>query len=149
MMTKVEKIRKAAPGLPEADVTRYARMTVAEVDSLCRILRRTRRDALQAEAAKRRQRRLDNRRHGNYDEFQLTERNLRVVGKQGERAGDGNLDALAALGATARFVDEQIAQAVAKCRARGYTDPEIAEMLGVTRQALGQRYGRKKNIGLA
>lgn len=148
-MTKAEKIRKAAPGLPEADVTRYARGTVADVDALCRILRRTRRDALKAEADKRRQRRLDNRNHGNYDEYQLTERNLRVVGKQAERAGDGNLDALAALGATARFVDDQISQAVAKCRAKGYSDPEIADMLGVTRQALGQRYGRKKNLGLA
>lgn len=148
-MTKAEKIRKAAPGLPEADVTRYARLTVREVDALCRVLRRTRRDALAAEADRRRQRRLDNRKHQNYDEVQLTERNLRVVGKQAERAGDGNLDALAALGATARFVDEQIAEAVAKCRTRGYSDPEIADMLGVTRQALGQRYGRKKNLGLA
>ena len=148
-MTKAEKIRRAAPGLPEADVTRYARMTVADVDALCRVLRRTRRDALAAEADRRRQRRLDNRKHQNYDESQLTERNLRVVRAQGGRAASGNLDALTALGNTLRFVDDQIAEAVARCRAMDYSDPEIAEALGITRQAVGQRYGRKKNVGLA
>lgn len=145
-MSKADKIRAAAPGLPEADVTRLARGTVAEVDSFCRILRRTRRDALTAEAAKRRQRKLDNAMHGNYDEAQLTERNVRVLRKQGERASDGNLDALGALGDMSRHINDCLALAVAGCRARGYSDPEIAEALGITRMAVGQRYGRKKNV---
>jgi hypothetical protein len=144
-MNKADRIRSAAPGLSEAEITRLARGTVAEVNSLVRALRQARRDAIDAEAAKRRQRRIDNRTHGNYDEAQLTERNIRVIGKQGERAGDGNLDALAALGSMLRHVDDCIGLAVEGCRAKGYSDPEIASALGISRQAIGQRYGRKKN----
>jgi hypothetical protein len=146
MMSKAAKIRAAAPGMAEADVTRYARGTVREVNALVRVLRQTRRNALAAEADKRRQRKLDNRVHGNYDEGQLTERNVRVLRKQGERARDGNLDALSALGDMSRHISDCLALAVAGCRAKGYSDPEIAEALGITRMAVGQRYGRKKNV---
>lgn len=144
-MNKADRIRAAAPGLSDEEITRLARGTVAEVDGLVRALRQARRDALKHAADQRRQRRRDNARYGNYDENQLTERNVRVLAKQGERARDGNLDALAALGAMTRHVDALTELAVEGCRARGYSDPVIADALGITRQAVGQRFGRKKS----
>ena len=45
----------------------------------------------------------------------------------------------------ARHLDDLTAMAVEGCRARGYPDPVIADALGITRQAVGQRFGRKKN----
>jgi hypothetical protein len=144
-MNKADRIREVAPGLSDEAIARYARGTVAEVDDLVRALRQARRDALQKAADQRRQRRLDNRRYGNYDESQLTERNVRVLRSQGRRALGGNLDALTALGEMTRHLEAITALAVEGCRARGYSDPVIASALGITRQAVGQRFGRKKN----
>jgi hypothetical protein len=144
-MNKADRIRAVAPGLSDEEIARLARGTVAEVNSLVRVLRQARRDALKDAADKRRQRRRENAAYHNYDEEQLAERNVRVMRKQGERARDGSLDALTALGEMTRHLEAFTALAVDGCRARGYPDPVIAEALGITRQAVGQRFGRKKN----
>ena len=39
----------------------------------------------------------------------------------------------------------RLAVAVDGCRARGYSDAEIGAALGITRQAVGQRFGRKRD----
>ena len=44
-----------------------------------------------------------------------------------------------------RHVDALTELADEGCRARGYSDPVIADALGITRQAVCQRFGRKKS----
>ena len=53
-MNKADRIRAAAPGLSDEEITRLARGTVAEVDGLVRALRQARRDALKHAADQRR-----------------------------------------------------------------------------------------------
>ena len=63
----------------------------------------------------------------------------------GRRAG-ANLEALAALAAILREGRALLALAVAGARAQGYSDAEIGAALGVTRQRVGQRFGRKRDV---
>jgi hypothetical protein len=62
----------------------------------------------------------------------------------------GSDEEMATLWAVALLVEHglvAIAEAVAECRRCGHSDPEIAEVLGVTKQAVQQRFprgGRRK-----
>lgn len=141
-MNRKERIRREAPGADEEVITRIARLSVTQVDDIVAALRQARRDALAHEVSRRRQRRKDARAHNWYDEEDLAQRNRRIVSSAGDRAA-GNLDALAALAALVRHADEAIALAVDGLRANGYSDPEIGSALGVTKQAVGQHYGRR------
>jgi len=75
---------------------------------------------------------------------------VRQIRRMGVRAS-ADLDALAWLAAAADHARDALGLAVAGCRARGYSDGEIGAALGVTRQAVGQRFGRKQDVhtGLA
>jgi len=64
----------------------------------------------------------------------------RVIRAHGRRAA-GDPDALAALVALAREVDAATGDAVTGLRAAGYSWGDIAARLGVSRQAVQQRWG--------
>lgn len=65
---------------------------------------------------------------------------LRIMRAMARRAG-GDVDLLPALRDVAAEVDRALADAVAACRRDGYSWAEIAERLGITRQAAHKRFG--------
>jgi hypothetical protein len=73
------------------------------------------------------------------DEFAAFVR--RVVRAHGRRVGTGDVEALADLVALSDHIDHAIGEAVGGLRRFGYSWTEIATRLGVTRQAVQQRWG--------
>jgi hypothetical protein len=142
-VNREQRLRKAVPGADDSVIGALAALPVSEVTIILAALRQARRDERQHQTELRRQRKADDRAHGNYDESDLTRRNLALIASQGKRARNGNLDALEALGQLRRHADAWLAQAVNGCRDRGYSDHDIAQVLGVTRQAVSQRYPRE------
>jgi DNA-directed RNA polymerase specialized sigma24 family protein len=69
----------------------------------------------------------------------------RQIRNMGARAS-GDLDALGWLAGAVAHARDALAMAVDGCRARGYSDGEIGAALGITRQAVGQRFGRKQDV---
>ena len=65
----------------------------------------------------------------------------RVLAAYGRRVATGDVEALAPMVALSRSLDEAIGQAVNGLRAFGYSWAEIADRLGLTRQAAHQRWG--------
>jgi hypothetical protein len=65
----------------------------------------------------------------------------RVLRAYGRRVADGDVEAITALVATADQVDTAIREAITGLRAIGYSWADIAMRLGVTRQAVQQRWG--------
>lgn len=145
MTGRAERVRKVVPGLAEEEITALA-SGQADAALFLKALHLARRDAVAQDREQRRQRKIDNRNHGNYDESDFTRRNLAVVASQGERAASGNLDALAALGSLHKHVGTWIRWAVEGCRAEDYSDAEIGVALGITRQSVGERFGRKGTL---
>lgn len=145
-MNKADKIRRQAPGLAEGDVCALASLGTTEVDIIARALRQARRDAVAHEKELKRQRKIDNRAHSNYDEADYVRRNKAVVASQGKRAMRGSLAALAALGNLRRHIDTWTAWGVDGCRAQGYSDADIGDALGITRQSVWERFRRKENL---
>lgn len=142
MSTREQRLRRVVPGASPELIAALAARPLGEVDLIVALARQARRDALSDDKAKRRQRKRDDREHGNYDESQLTGRNVRLLQRQGVRAGS-NLDALSGMAQARKLIDDGIALAVGGLRDCGYSDEEIGQALGVTRQAVWQRYGRK------
>lgn len=145
--SRADRIRKTVPGLDGADVEALAALPQAEVSLVLKAARQARRDALAEAADRRRQRKADDAKHGNYDESQLAARNMRVIASQGKRAESGNLDALAALAANRKHTDTWIEWAVAGCRADGVSDTKIGVALGYdeafARQEVYRRFGSR------
>jgi hypothetical protein len=146
MTSRADRIRKAVPGLAEQDISALASLGAAEVAVIARALRQARRDERQHQAERKRQRKADDRTHHNYDESDFTRRNLAVIASQGKRAEKGSLAALTSLSDLHKHTGTWIRWAVEGCRAEGYSDPEIAEALGITRQSVGARFGRKGTL---
>ncbi len=65
----------------------------------------------------------------------------RVIRAHGRRVAAGDPDALASLVALARDVDAATGDAVTGLRTAGYSWADIANRLGVSRQAVQQRWG--------
>src|SRR5439155_14246384 len=65
----------------------------------------------------------------------------RILAAYGRRVGDGDVEALRALAALASEVDAVTRLAVAGLKEFGYSWQEIADRLGVSRQAVQMRYG--------
>lgn len=141
-MNRADRLRRVVPGAPAALITALAARPAAEVDLIVAALRQARRDERQHQAELRRQRKRDDRTYRNWDEADLSGRNLRLISRQGVRAAT-NLDALAGMAEARRLLDDGIAAAVASLRALGHRDEKIGQALGVSRQAVGQRFGRK------
>lgn len=142
-MNRKQRLAKAVPGADDSLIDALAMLPAAEVTLILAALRQARRDERQHQAALKRQRKADDRNHGNYDEADLARRNLAIISKQGQRASDGNLDALQALGELRKHADTWLAQAVGGCRDQGHSDHDIAQALSVSRQAVSQKYPRE------
>lgn len=70
---------------------------------------------------------------------------VRLIRKMSIRAS-ADLEALKWLADAAEHARGALAVAVDGCRARGYSDGEIGAALGISRQAVGQRFGRKRDV---
>jgi hypothetical protein len=69
----------------------------------------------------------------------------RILRAYSRRVGDGDVEALALMLDLAEEIDTAIAEAVKGLRACGYSWAEIGSQLGITRQAVQQRWGRHHN----
>jgi hypothetical protein len=143
-VNREQRLRKAVPGADNSLIGALAGLPASEVTLILAALRQARRDERKHQAELKRQRKADNRRYNNYDEHNLTSRNLAFVNSQGKRASSGNLDALAGLSELRKHTDNWLAEAVSGCREHGYSDHDIALALDVTRQAVSQRYPRQE-----
>jgi hypothetical protein len=65
----------------------------------------------------------------------------RVIRAYSRRVAAGDIEAITAMAATARHIDTAIRDAITGLRANGYSWADIAQRLGVTRQAAQQRWG--------
>src|SRR5215470_19743945 len=65
----------------------------------------------------------------------------RVIRAYSRRVGSGDIDAIAEMAALADHLDAAIGDAITGLRAIGYSWADIALRLGVTRQAVQQRWG--------
>ena len=90
-MNREQRLRKAVPGADDNLIGTLAALPAAEVTVILAALRQARRDERQHQADLKRQRKADDRNHGNYDEHDLVRRNLAIVTSQGRRAQCGNL----------------------------------------------------------
>jgi hypothetical protein len=70
---------------------------------------------------------------------------VRLIRGMGKRAAT-DLVALEWLAGAVDYARDALAMAVDGCRGRGYSDGEIGAALGITRQAVGQRFGRKRDV---
>jgi DNA-directed RNA polymerase specialized sigma24 family protein len=70
---------------------------------------------------------------------------VRLIRSMGKRAS-ADLEALQWLAGAVDYARDALAMAVDGCRARGYSDGEIGAALGISRQAVGQRFGRKREV---
>ena len=142
-MNRADRLRKVAPGATDEAVSVLAGLPADQVAAIATFARQAQRDALDDAADRKRQRKADDRANANYDEESLTRRNVAVIASQGQRARRGSLDALEGLGRIRAELDAITRIGVDGCRAEGIPDAVIAEALGITRQAVGQRFGRK------
>lgn len=65
----------------------------------------------------------------------------RIIRAFGRRVGNGDVDALPDLLAARDAIDAAIGDAVVSLRLHGYSLSEIAARLGVSKQAVSQRWG--------
>src|SRR5258708_4786668 len=70
------RLRKVIPGGSDDLIAALAAKPAGEVDLIVAALRQARRDALQHEAERKRQRKKDGRKYNHWDESDLTGRNL-------------------------------------------------------------------------
>ncbi|MEU5155210.1 hypothetical protein [Glycomyces sp. NPDC021274] len=66
----------------------------------------------------------------------------RIIRAYGRRVAEGDVDALPELLELSASLDEAITNAVRGLRAFGYSWAEIAERIGMSRQAAQQRWGK-------
>ncbi|SDL04813.1 hypothetical protein SAMN05216298_2459 [Glycomyces sambucus] len=66
----------------------------------------------------------------------------RIIRAYGRRVAEGDVDALPELIQLSASVDEAITNAVKGLRSFGYSWSEIADRIGMTRQAAQQRWGK-------
>ena len=70
---------------------------------------------------------------------------VRQIDSMGVRAS-ADVEALRWLAGAVEHARGALAMAVDGCRARGYSDAEIGRALDISRQAVGQRFGRKRDV---
>ncbi len=145
-MNREDRIRRELPDTLEDRAAELAGLPADQVDLIVAALRASHRAGRQHEKELKRQRKTDDKKHGNYDESQLAARNLRLVTSTGKRAS-ANLDALASLVEFTRHSQATIDLAVDGLRANGVSDTDIGVTLGrppeFARQAVGRKYGRR------
>lgn len=70
----------------------------------------------------------------------------RIMRAFGRRIADGDIESLPHLAALAAELDQALTDAVTGLRAYGYSWSEIADRLGITRQAAHQRWRQPTDI---
>lgn len=144
-MNRAERLRRELPPDLAGRAGELAGLPVAQVDLIIMAMRASRRAGRQLERDQRRQRRTDRRRYHwiqDQDQADATERQTQALA----RRASGNLDTLARLAEHYADGPSVLALAVAGARAHGYTDGEIGRALGVTRQAIRQRFPRQDQV---
>lgn len=145
-MNKADKIRRQAPGLAEGDVCALASLGTTEVDIIARALRQARRDAVAHEKELKRQRKIDNRAHSNYDEADYVPAQ-QGRGRQPGQAGHAGQPRRAGRAREPASAHRHLDRVgVDGCRAQGYSDADIGDALGITRQSVWERFRRKENL---
>jgi hypothetical protein len=145
-MNREERLRRELPDGLKDRAAELAGLPTAHVNLIVAAVRASHRAGREREKQVRCQRRTDRRKYNHVQDDDYTAATTRVLGGLGRRAGS-NPETLAALD---RFIKQDgpaaLALAVDGCRARGFSDGEIAAALGTTRQAVGQRFGRKGHL---
>lgn len=144
-MNRAERLRRELPQDMKGRAAELAGLPVAQVDLIVSALRASHRAGREHERAQRRQRRQDRREHHHVEDAQQAAATDRQTLALARRAGS-NLDTLARLQDHYDDGPAVLAMAVEGCRAQGYSDGEIGAALGITRQAVGQRFGRKGTV---
>jgi hypothetical protein len=150
-VTREERLRAALDGTGMEDqAASLATLPAAQVDLIVSALKASGRAALACDRARRRQRVADRRKYGHIEDGQQADATNRQVLALARRAGS-ILDTLSRLKEHYDDGPAVLALAVAGLRAQGYSDGQIGQALGVTRYAVGLRFGRRGDLytGLA
>jgi len=151
--SRADRIRKAAPGLPEEDISALASLGQAELTVVLRALRQARRDERQHQADRKRQAKTDKRNQPGLadDGFKAEDYLDSLLVKSVVPRARRSLEHLARLRQHYDDGPEVLALAVAGARAKGWSDTQICMALGhekaFARQAVGQRFGRRNAAG--
>jgi len=112
-----------------------------DVTDLPALLRQAHRNGRTAEQDARRTRRAE-RRTEDHTFGDVATRMVRAAGRRAER----DLGALEALREIRQAIEEQERRAVASLRSQGFSDAEIGDALGRTKQAVQQRFKRQGSL---
>jgi hypothetical protein len=138
-VNREERLRRELPGDLKGRAAELAHLPAGQVDLIVAGLRASHRAGRQYEQQMRKRHRGRPR-----DADEIAGGAGRLLGRMGHRGADGDLDAAAAL---YDLIERQgpalLRLSVTGLRSRGYTDAEIADGLGVTRQAVSQRFQRQ------
>jgi hypothetical protein len=144
-VTREERLRRELPADLAHRAAELASLPVAQVDLIVGALRLAHRAGREHERQVRRQRVADRRKYGHIEDDQQADACRRQTLALARRAG-GNLDTLARLAEHYDDGPAVLGLAVDGLRAQGYSDGEIGRALGITRAAVGQRFGRKRDL---
>jgi hypothetical protein len=145
-MNREERLRAALEGTGLEDrAADLASLPVTQVDLIVSAIKASGRAALARDRERRRQRAADRRKYNHIEDQQQAEACERQTLALARRAGS-NLDTLARLKEHYDDGPSVLALAVAALRAQGYSDGEIGRALGVTRDAVGRRFGRRGDL---
>jgi hypothetical protein len=144
-VTREERLRRELPADLAHRAAELASLPVAQVDLIVGALRLAHRAGREHERQVRRQRVADRRKYHHIEDGQQAEACQRQTLALARRASS-SLDTLASLADHYADGPAVLGLAVAGLRAQGYTDGEIGRALGITRAAVGQRFGRKRDL---
>ena len=145
-MNREQRLRAALEGTGMEDqAAGLATLPAAQVDLIVSALKASGRAALARDKARRRQRVADRRKYHHIEDGQQADATDRQALALARRAGS-NLDTLARLKEHYDDGPAVLALAVAALRAEGYSDGQIGQALGVTRYAVGLRFGRRGDL---
>jgi hypothetical protein len=140
-VNREERLRAALDGTGLEDrAADLATLPAAQVDLIVAAVKAAGRAALARDRDRRRQRREDRRKYHHIEDDQHAEACERQTLALARRAS-ANLDTLARLKEHYDDGPSVLALAVAGLRAEGYSDGEIGRALGVSRQAVWNRFG--------
>ena len=149
MSSREERIRKAAPGLAEQDITSLASLPQAELAVVLRALHQARRDERKHLADRKRQARIDKRNQPGLadDGFKAEDYLDSLLVKSVVPRAGRSLEHLARLRQHYADGPEVMALAVAGARAKDWSDTQIGMALGYpeafARQEVYRRFGSR------
>jgi hypothetical protein len=145
-VNREQRLRAALEGTGMEDqAASLATLPAAQVDLIVSALKASGRAALARDKARRRQRVADRRKYHHIEDGQQADATDRQALALARRAGS-NLDTLARLKDHYDDGPAVLALAVAALRSEGYSDGQIGLALGVTRYAVGLRFGRRGDL---